>query len=94
MFLNGVISGRHKLHTYTKDAFMPAGAKDCPPAEISAETSSRLQIGSLVDGGLSIGRSLQAVGAPHYSFRGLSEDHFRFIVAHEEASFKSGGKVI
>ena len=48
---------------------------------------------SLVDGGLSIGRALQAVGAPADSFRGLSEDHFKFKVAHAEAFLSKDGNL-
>ena len=43
---------------------------------------------SSVDGGLSIGRILQADGAPRDDFRGLPEDDFRFTLAHTEASLK------
>ena len=53
-------------------------------AEGSAETSSRLQKASSVDGGLSIGRTLQADGASPDDFRGLPEDNFRFTVAHAD----------
>ena len=35
-------------------------------------------------GGLSIGRTLQADGAPPDGFRGLPEDNFRFTVAHAD----------
>ena len=39
---------------------------------------------SSVDGGLSIGRTLQADSAPPDDFRGLPEDNFRFTVAHAD----------
>ena len=50
----------------------------------SAETSSRLQMASSVDGGVSIVRTLQADAAPHNAFRELPEDNFRFTVAHAD----------
>ena len=72
---------------------MHAGAETAPRAEKSTDTSSRLQMASLVDEGLSIGRALQAVGAPADSFSGLSEDHFKFKVAHAEASLSKDGNL-
>ena len=39
---------------------------------------------SSVDGGLSIGRTLQADAAPPDDFRGLPEYNFRFTVAHAD----------
>ena len=53
-------------------------------AERSQKASSRLQMASSVDGGLSIGRTLQAVGAPPDAFRGIPDDNFRFTVAHAD----------
>ena len=53
-------------------------------AERSAETSSRLQMASSVNGGLSIRRTIQANVAPPDAFIGLSENNFRFIVAHAD----------
>ena len=59
-------------------------------AEISAETSSQLQMASSDDGGLSIGRTLQADGTPPDDFRGISEDNFRFTVVHaDRGSFEA-----
>ena len=39
---------------------------------------------SSVDEGLSIGKTLQADGAPPDNFRDLHEDNFRFTVAHAD----------
>ena len=53
-------------------------------AEKSAETSSRLQMASSADGGLSIEIILQADFALPDDFRGRPESNFRFTVAHAD----------
>ena len=47
---------------------------------------------SSVDGGLSIGKTLQADGASPDNFRGLSEDNFRFTVARADRGLLEGQK--
>ena len=53
-------------------------------AERSAETSSRLQMASLVDGGKVIGRTLQADGAPPDDLKGVPGNNCRYTVVHAD----------
>ena len=72
-----VISGQQRLHTQTEGAFRLARAKN---SHICREIL-KTQMASSVSGGFSNERALKANGAPPEIFRGLCEDHFRFIAA-------------
>ena len=71
-----VISGQQRIHTQ-EDAFRLARSKN---SHICREIL-KTQTASSVIGGFSNERALKANGAPPEIFRGLCEDHFRFVAA-------------